>query len=135
MINLKETLFKIYLWIYDCLSNERYKLFGIIMIIEVFVWYITKNQGMFDELNSNFDSGPTNTTTENEEEGEILSPEDKIKNQNVNKTFNKYCKEIIDTHTEKINLYDNVVGYLVLMLGMLLIYYIYAGIFTYVVRP
>lgn len=129
MIDLKELFLKIYYIIHDFLSKESSKLLGIIALIGVFLWYILKNKGLFEELDQIFDDDNMP-----DEEGEILTLNKKW-DQYINKSFNKYCKEIIDSHTEKIKLYDNVVSYLVVILVLLLLYYMKSGFNTYFVTP
>ena len=133
MIDLKELFLKIYYIIQDFLSKESSKLLGIIALVGAFLWYIIRNQGLFVELDQNFDDDDNNDNMPTEE-GEILTLNKKW-DQYINKSFNKYCKEIIDSHTEKIKLYDNVVSYLVVILVLLLFYFMNSGFNTYFVTP
>lgn len=107
---------EIFYSLYDYLFKEWIKLIGIIIFIGLFLYYITGNKQLFDELDINF-------------------VEDNKDNPKINKTFMKYCKDIVSTHKDKINLYDDIIHYLVVILILLLLYFIYAGFNTYFVIP
>jgi hypothetical protein len=87
-----------------------------------FLKYITQIDNLFTKIDPGLNQ-------------DVDSESEDISINNINKTFKKYCGDIIEKHAEyNINL-NKISGYLQSLLKILILYMIFSGLYTYLIVP
>ena len=104
--------------------NNKTTLYGFVLLFIIFIIsYLSGSLTDFQELDSKFIDYDYVKNISNDDLNDVKY------------TFNKYCKNLIDTHEDNINSYNNIISKLMSLLKVFLLYLISAGLFTYIFVP
>ena len=94
----------------------------LIFVFMYFLKYITQIDTLFTNIDPELNQ-------------DVDSESEDISINNINKTFKKYCGDIIEKHAEYNMNLNKISGYLQSLLKILILYMIFSGLYTYLIVP